>query len=139
MYRRIRNMFVPLAALAAAAMTAACSENAGPTDIPEPGFLVASITMPGTEDRAVLVTIHGPGITGVDGGISGYVVHYRSDPGAVRIAAFGDLRSGPLLRFRVPDARVTSKYTVQVVEVSGPQNELRDDLVAYRVELARQP
>jgi hypothetical protein len=136
MNSRFRNALVLLAALLP---VAGCSESAGPTDIPEPGYLVASITLPGTEDRAVLVTINGPGITGADGGISGYVVHQRSDGGALRIAAFGELRSGPLLRFRVPDARAVSQYTAQVLEVSGPQNELRDALGEYRVELARQP
>jgi hypothetical protein len=136
MHSRFRNVLVLLAAMLP---FAGCSESAGPTDVPEPGYLVASITMPGTQDRAVLVTINGPGITGADGGISGYVVHHRSGGGALRIAAFGELRSGPLLRFRVPDARAVSQYTAQVMEVSGPQNELRDDLGEYRVELARQP
>jgi hypothetical protein len=134
-----RTISTALAALVTAMTVTACSEKAGPTDIAEPGVLVASITIPNPDDRAILVEISGPGITAAEAAGSDVLLHARTTGQVLRGAAFGNLQSGALVRFRVPDARATSLYTGRVVEASGPQNELRTDLTGYGVALVRQP
>jgi hypothetical protein len=128
-------------ALLAAALLAGCSDkpDGGIADPPVPGVLVATLTTPHADDRAVLVEIRGAGITGVQAAATGYVVHSRAGGEQVKAAAFGTLQSGALLRFTVPGVTKSASYTARVVESSGPENALREELGGYRVELSRQP
>jgi hypothetical protein len=123
-------------ALAAAACTGGDDGGTTPPP-PEPGVLTVSLTTPNTDDRALVVEVTGPSITGVTAANAAYVVHSRA-PGAtsVRAAVFGALGSGALLRFSVPDVNAAAAYKATVVEVADGANALRQT-TGYAATIAR--
>jgi hypothetical protein len=132
-----------LAGLAAVVVAAGCTDRnrgGGVTDPPAPGVLAATLSTPNTDDRALIVELSGPGITAVQAAAgSGHTVHSRASGSTVRAALFGDLTDGAVLRFSVPDVSRANAYTARVVEASGADNSLREDVTGYRLQLARQP
>jgi hypothetical protein len=129
----------PLLALLAAALLAGCTDRGPITEPAQPGVLVATISTPHADDRALMLELAGAGITAVEAASSGYTLHVRSAGQLHRVAVFGDLQSGALLRFRVPDVRSRAAYTVRVLESGGPENALRSDLDGYRIEIGPLP
>ncbi|HSJ05160.1 MAG TPA: hypothetical protein VK936_00575 [Longimicrobiales bacterium] len=127
------------AVLLCAALAAGCSDGGGSdiTTPPQPGFLTAVLTTPHADDAAVLVEITGAGITTVDAGGSGHTVHGRVSGATLRAAAFGEVRSGLLVRFAVPDVNRSGSYSARIIEASGPDNALRADVSGYRVDVTR--
>jgi hypothetical protein len=123
-------------ALAATACTGGDGGGTPPTQ-PEPGVLTVNLTTPNPDDRALVVEVTGPSISAVTAANAAYVVHSRA-PGAssVRVAVFGSLGSGALLRFQVPDVNQASAYSATVVEVADAANALRAT-AGYTAAVAR--
>lgn len=112
----------PAAALALLAL-AGCKD--GPTG-PTPGELTISLATAATDDRAIVVSVSGPGeIAAVASANPGYTLHSRASGGSFRAAVFGDLSTGPLLRFTVSDVGQAEQYTALVLEVADGANALR--------------
>ncbi|HEU4881864.1 MAG TPA: hypothetical protein VFT45_06460 [Longimicrobium sp.] len=123
-------------ALAAAACTGG---DGGPTTTspqPEPGVLTVNLTTPNPDDRALVVEVTGPAISGVTAANAAYVLHSRAGASSVRVAVFGALGSGALLRFQVPDVNKASAYSATVVEVADAANALRET-AGYTAVVAR--
>jgi hypothetical protein len=135
---RVRARLVGAALLA---LAAGCgSDGSGPVAPPAPvaGVLVARLTTPNPDDRAVLVEVTGPSITSVPPGADTSVtVHGRVVEGTLRAAVFGTVRAGTVVRFAVPDVNAAARYAGRVVEASGPASALRASLDGYRVDVAR--
>jgi hypothetical protein len=122
----------------------ACGGDGGGTDVtqpplPVPGVLTLSVTTPNADDRAILITITGPaGASSVTGGSSAYRAESRITGSTIKAAIFGNITSGAVLRFNVPDVAKASSYSASVTEVADASNSLRTDLSAYALSIAKQ-
>lgn len=135
MKRVVRRL---LLGLLAAAMVPACDVTA-PIP-PEPGVLTVRFGTPGNGDAAAVIDLTVPSgiqVTAVDPVSSALVVFHRAVGGRVRVAVFGDLVTGPLIRIAVPDVNAVDAYTAHVVEVSDADNALRSSLSGYTAAVIR--
>jgi hypothetical protein len=104
---------------------------------PVPGTLTARLVAPNADDGAILIEISGPApITDVTATAQGAIVHSRANGNKTRLAVFGSLASGTLVRFSVPDANAAQQYSAQVTEVSDRANALRTSVTGYQVTIA---
>ena len=127
-----------IALLAVALLGGAISCGDDPTgpgtiDPPTPGTLTLSLDTPHDDDRALLVRIVGPdSMTAVQLEAAGVTMHTRGEGSdTLRIALFGALADGALLRFSVPDTRAAADYGATVLEASGPAAALRAPATGY--------
>ena len=95
-------------------------------EAPERGLLTVEWSAPeaGPAIGGVLIEVEGPGIE--DARAPGLEL-YESEAAGLRLfVVAGELRSGPLLAFRVPDSREARLYRVRVIEVAGQDHRLVD-------------
>ena len=105
---------------------------------PSPGVLTLTVTTPNTDDRAVVLSVSGPGaITGVESANAAHVLHSRTSGTSFKAAVFGNLNSGPLVRFAVPDVKKAASYSAVLVEVSDTSNAVRTSTSGYQISSAR--
>ena len=116
---------VTVAVLAAGLMIAACGEDVtGPE--PQPGSLQVSLTTPATDDGAVLMTVSGENITNLRLVSAAHQLYSRPGTGnSVRVIVVGDIASGPLVLFDVPDINRVERYLATVAQVASRDNVLR--------------
>jgi hypothetical protein len=116
------NRFSRAALLLAVVLVAAC--DGGPaSDQPRPGDLLVSLSTPNADDRALLVSIAGPEeISAVAAASPAFVVHTRTQGTTTRVAVFGSLADGPVLRLTVPDTRRAAEYTATVLDAADGGN-----------------
>jgi hypothetical protein len=127
-----------VAAVALGLMAGVACEEDGVTG-PFPGTVVVTLTTPHADDGALLLTISGGGITGPESLASSNLLFYRAlDTSSMNLAIVGNVVSGPLLSFEVPDIGRAAEYTVTLIEVADEENELRESLVGYELTLVRQ-
>ncbi len=127
------------AALVAAVVVGACSESTAP-ERPVPGDLTLRWTTPHADDRAALLRVVVPAgmpTAALEVATPGLEVFHRRTADTLRIAVFGDLASGALLRIAVPDVRQASRVGAQVIEVSGADDAVRAVLAGYAVTVER--
>jgi hypothetical protein len=131
----------PLVLAALAIQVAGCSDDK-PTvtqpPAPVPGVLTLSLATPNADDRAVMISVSGPGPIGeTTASGEGYVLHSRVNSTGFRAAVFGNLVSGALLRFAVPDLNKTGSYQAAILEVSDAGNSLRSSTTGYSITITR--
>ena len=143
---RIRH--VVLAGAAAAAGSCGGGDGgAAPTQPPPSGQPTAPVAVPGTltvrlvtpfnDDGAILLDITGPApVTDIAAAAQGVVAHARSNGNATRVAVFGSLGAGALVRFSVPDINAVQQYAVQVAEASDRASVLRSSVTGYQLTIA---
>ena len=127
------------AATLAALVVGGCSEPTAP-ERPIPGELTIRWTTPNADDRAALLRVVVPaGMTTAVPEVAtpGLEVFHRRTADTLRIAVFGDLASGALVRVAVPDVRQASRVGAQVTEVSGADDAVRASLAGYAVTVER--
>ncbi len=130
MRRRARKAGYALAMLLAATMAWSCTDGSvGPATpaaaVQGPGFLTVEWTgLAAARDIGVLLELEGPGIETVRA--PGLDLYESAAPGRHQVVVAGSLRSGPLMRFRVPDRGQLPLYRVGVVQVTGEDYGLRD-------------
>ncbi len=101
----------------------------------DPGFLTVEFAAPPAHrDIGVLLDIEGPGIEAVRA--PGLELYRSEAPGRYQVILAGSLRSGPLLRFRVPDRNRLPQYRVRVLQVTSEDYALRDP-AGYRAAITR--
>jgi len=124
------------AALLLAAFLSACHGDEPVTA--GPAMLVATLSTPRAESgRAAVVLISGPeAVTDVQAASSAYFAAARSEGTLTRVAVFGTLGDGPLLRFTVPDARRAGEYRATVIDAADSANVPSADLAEYALTLA---
>ena len=134
-----RRFALVLAGLAAAVLSACGDAGAGVApEAPQPGVLTVTLTTPFPDDRAMLITVSGPGeASAVADGGSGYTVHARPGGTSFRAAVFGRLSSGPLVRFTVPDVGRASAYKATIQEVVDPASNVRPSTSGYVLAITR--
>jgi hypothetical protein len=114
---------------------AGCGGDGGPAG-PQPGTLVATLTTPNGDDGAILVRINGPGITQVVAGRAGDYLKVLQEGNTVTAVVVGELDSGALIRFDVPDLETRSSYGASILQVADESNALRGSLAGYSLALA---
>lgn len=125
--------------LCVVAAACGCGTDGSPTTpAPVPGDLTLSLATPFADDRALLLTLSGPGpISGVKSVSSGYYVQARGTETSQRVAIFGRLVNGPVIRFSVPDVAESSQYLATLQEAADPQNNLRPSVSGYAFTVSR--
>lgn len=124
------------AIVACAALVGAC-DTAGPAR-PEPGDLTVTLSTPNATDHAMVLNVTGPEApTAVEAATPDYVVHSRITGTTARVAVFGLLASGPVVRVSVPDVRRAREYTVTVQEAVDAGNTPRPTLAGYAATVKR--
>jgi len=123
---------------AVALLLAACREPGGGLAArATPGVLTVSLAAPVEGDRALVVSITGPGAVGDVQPAPGYAA-YTGMPGtATRVAVLGAIAAGPVLRFSVPDTRRAGEYRAAVVDAADEANVARGDLAGYTLTVSR--
>ena len=117
--------------LATTIALAACTD-AGP--VSGPGTIDAVLVSPHGAEGAALVVLTGEGIGRAVG--LGDTEVYRSDAsGSTRVVLVNRVGGG--LAFRIEMADTTRLPTAVIHQVAGPDDELRVDLAAYRLESLR--
>jgi len=102
-----------------------------------PGTLTARLVTPYTDDGAILLDITGPAPAAeIEAAAQGAVVHARANGGTTRVAVFGSLGSGALVRFSVPDVNAAQQFTAQVIEASDRTSALRASVTGYQLTIA---
>jgi hypothetical protein len=101
-----------------------------------PGTLTARLVTPNTDDGAILLEISGPSaVADVVTPVQGAVVHSRIDGNTARVAVFGSLAAGAIVRFSVPDVNAVSQYSAKVTDASDRTNALRTGVQGYQVTI----
>ena len=101
-----------------------------------PGTLTARLVTPNVDDGAILVEISGPApLADLATPVQGAVVHARTNGSTTRVAVFGSLAGGALVRFSVPDVNAAAQFSAQVTEASDRANALRTTLTGYQVSI----
>lgn len=127
------------AALLAAALLAACGDSGGggtPAQA-SPGVLTVSLAAPVAGDRALVVSLSGPGELSDVQPAAGYVAYTGVQGAATRVAVMGAIAAGPVLRFAVPDMRRAGEYHAAVVDAADGQNTARTNMAAYSLTILR--
>lgn len=120
------------ALLTAVLVLAACSTDEGPRS--GPGTITATLSSPNGAEGAAVVTLLGDDIGAITG-VGGTEVHSRAGDSNVRIVLISE--AGGELAFQVAVADTTQPPSTVVVEVAGPDDELRPTVDGYTVEFAR--
>lgn len=131
-----------LLVVVAALMSIACGGDGGGGSVTGPkavpGELTATLVTPNADDRAILITITGPGpVSSVAAANDDYVVFSKVSGSKVSVALFGSLTSGTVIRFHVPDVGLVSSYTASLVEVVDPANNVRPQQTGYSVSISK--
>jgi hypothetical protein len=131
------HMRAGVSVLVASALMVACGDGTGPA-----GSAAATVTLSSSAtDGAILLRVTGPGFDDAPEAVSqGQRLYSRqiSDSELV-VAEFGPIANGPLFTVRIPNGSRMGSYSVTVIQVSDPTNELRDDLSKYQVAITLAP
>jgi hypothetical protein len=102
-----------------------------------PGTLTLRLVTPYTDDGAILLDITGPApVAEIVATAQGGVVHARANGNTTRVAVFGSLGSGALVRFSVPDVNAVQQFSAQVTEASDRTSALRASVSGYQLTVA---
>ena|SRR5688500_4520478 len=102
-----------------------------------PGTLTVRLVTPNTDDGAILLEINGPvPAAELTSAAQGAIVHARANGNTSRVAVFGAIASGALLRFSVPDVNAAPKFSAQILEASDRGSALRPGVTAYQLTIA---
>ena len=128
------------AALAAVVLTGSCADSPTASDRPEPGAMLVRLTTPHSDYGAAVFKLVLPEgmTTGIpELSVPGLEVFHRRVADTVRVAVFGSIENGELMRIAVPDLRQATRVTVTLVEVAGEDDALRESLAGYALSVVR--
>ena len=107
-----------------------------PPPPPGAGTLTVRLTTPNTDDGAILLELRGPNIHALAVSNSAWQVYADSSGTPIRSVVAGNLTTGGLVTFQVPDVGAVASYTATIVDVSDRQNRLRSALTGYTLVIA---
>lgn len=110
--------------------------NQPPPPPPGSGRLTVNLTSPNSSDGAILLELRGANIHAVALAHSGWKLFADSSGSALRIVVAGNLASGSLLTFQVPDVNAAASYSATIIDVADAQNSLRAK-TGYSLGIAR--
>lgn len=131
----MNHSYVRRIALLAGLLLAGCKD--APTG-PVSGTITLSLATASANDRAIMISVSGPEeISNIEAANASYMLHSRGAGTGFKAAVFGNLGTGALLRFTVPDVGKVGSYTATVMQVSDVGNNVRTDATGYTLTLAR--
>jgi hypothetical protein len=98
------------------ALAAACDDSGEPPS--RAGDLTVSYFQGGPSAGALLLTITGGEVQNVTAANGEQVSFASPSPGTTRVVVIGNLGTGTLLRIRVPDVTLASRYVVATDQVA---------------------
>ena len=102
-----------------------------------PGTLTVRLVTPHPDDGALLFEISGPAPAAeLAPATQGPLVHARVNGNTTRVAVFGAISAGALVRFSVPDVNAAPQFSARVVEASDRASALRTDVTGYQLTIA---
>jgi len=120
--------------------TVACGDDdngsTGPDD-PVAGTLTLSLVTPHADDGALLLRLEGPDMTQVGLAAGTLYLRFLEDQAGLTAVFVGDVTSGDMLTFRVPDVSRVGSYSATLLEVADRANALRGSLAGYTLTVAR--
>jgi hypothetical protein len=136
----MRNTRIPVAIALCALLSTSIScgdDDNGPTEPadPVPGTLTLSLDTPYGDDGAVLLRLDGPDMTQV-ALAAGLYLRFLEDESSVTAVFVGDVVSGDLLTFHVPDVNRVSSYSATLLEAADRSNTVRGSLAEYTLTVA---
>jgi hypothetical protein len=123
-----------VAALALALAALSCNAPTG-DHRSGPGTVSIRFDSPNTGDGALKLSLSGPGITAVTASGDLMVFSRQGGGTTTTIAIFGELADGLIVTFDVPDLADLESYRATLLEVAGPDNNLRASLAGYSVSV----
>ena len=119
-----------------------CGDGGGPLEpamqvaVPDPGFLKVELTSE-TAARATgaLLAVEGAGIGGLRSA-SGFELFQSEGSSRREIIVAGDLSSGPIVEFWVPDRTADAQYRVRLLQVTG-EDYRQEDVSAFTLAISR--
>jgi len=138
----MRNTRIPVAIVLCALLSTSVScgdddnGSTGPPD-PVPGMLTLSLGTLHLDDGALVLRLQGEDITQVALAAPGLYLRFLEDQTGVTAVFVGDVVSGDLLTFHVPDVNSAASYAGTVLEAADRSNALRGSLAEYTLTVAR--
>lgn len=133
------RVFVALVLCALLSAGLSCGDNdngsTGPAD-PVAGTLTLALDTPYPDDGALLLRLEGPDMTQVGLAAPDLYLRHLEDGSGVTAVFVGDVTSGDLLTFRVPDVSRVSAYSATMLEAADRSNALRGSLAEYSLAVA---
>ncbi len=120
--------------LIAAFLAGGCSGTTEPSG-PQPGQLTVNVSTTGS-GAAFLLTITGSGITNPVAASGGHSVYSFASGNTLKAVVVGNVSSGGLMRFSVPDVNQSGSYSVTLDEVAGSDNALQN-ISSYSVTITQ--
>jgi hypothetical protein len=131
---KLRRTIILGAALVAGA---GCGrDSTAPTQVSTVRGAVVSLRTPNADDGAVVITLRGPDLTGVQAASGSYLVYSRpTGAGELRVIVMGDLTVGPVLRLTFAGPQSLTTYSAFIEQVATRSDALRDGLAGYEVKV----
>jgi hypothetical protein len=116
-----RAFLTPLAAIVAL-VTCSGGDGGGTQANPTPGTLLVGLTSATSEDGAILVTLQGGKMGGLQAARGAIRWSASGDSTQIKVVLIGSLATGDLLRFDVPDIAKVGNYSATTTQVAGRSN-----------------
>jgi hypothetical protein len=128
-----KRRFIAALLIACAGAASACGDDDGGVTGPTgEGSVRVIYSSPSNTDGAILLTVSGAAVEEPRVVGSGQYLSYRIvDSRTMRVAIAGNLSSGALLTFDVPDVRRAGDYRVTIDQAATRSNELIGNLSGY--------
>ena len=137
----MRNTRIPVAIVLCALLSTSvsCGDDNGSTDPPDPvpGTLTLTLGTLHLDDGALVLRLQGADMTQVELAAPGLYLRFLEDQTGVTAVFVGDVVSGDLLTFRVPDVNRPDSYSGTVLEAADRSNAVRGSLAEYTLTVAQ--
>jgi hypothetical protein len=107
--------------LCATLLPSGCKDSTAPGG---PGQLTVSLASDAGSGAAFLVTVGGQGVTDPVAATDGHLIYSLLSDSTARVAVIGEVRSGALFKFSVPDVSRAHDYTIRLEQVAGADNHI---------------
>ena len=137
----MRNNRIPVAIVLCALLSTSvsCGDDdngtTGPPD-PVPGTLTLSLGTLHVDDGALVLRLEGADITQVALAAPGLYLRFLEDQAGVTAVFVGDIVSGDMLTFHVPDVNSVASYSGTVLDAADRSNEVSGSLAEYTLTVA---
>ena len=138
----MRNTRIPVAIVLCALLSTSVScgdddnGSTGPPD-PVPGTLTLTLGTLHLDDGALVLRLQGANITQVELATPGLYLRFLDDQTGVTAVFVGDIVSGDLLTFHVPDVNRPGSYSGTVLEAADRSNVVRGSLAEYTLAVVQ--
>jgi hypothetical protein len=109
--------------------------STGPPD-PVPGTLTLTLGTVHLDDGALVLRLQGADITQVGLAAPGLYLRFLEDQTGATAVFVGDIVSGDLLTFHVPDVNRPDSYSGTLLEAADRSNAMRGSLAEYTLTVA---